>query len=88
MPDWRQLLSALPAESIKVVHFHPKDETELAEFMAYKNNELTEMLEALAVMVSKDCPVIIETRPVMFRRRKSLIKKLRRIRDILFDYMG
>ncbi|KKS44182.1 MAG: hypothetical protein UV08_C0025G0008 [Parcubacteria group bacterium GW2011_GWA2_42_18] len=88
MPDWRQLLSSLPAESIKLIHFHPKDKKELAEFIAGKENELTEMLGALVDKALKDCPIIIETRPMIFRSRKSLIGRLRVIRDILFNYIG
>ena len=88
MPDWRNLLSTLPTESIKLIHFHPKDENELAEFVAGNKNELSEMLEFLAVKVSKDCPIIIETCPMIFRSRKSLIKKGCLVRDVLFDYMG
>lgn len=90
MPDWRDLLSALPPESIKLIHFHPKDEGELAEFMSGKANELDDMLQALRLKVSPDCPLILETRPRIgsFVSRKSMMKKLRLIRDTVFDILG
>jgi len=46
------------------------------------------MLGALVDKALKDCPIIIETRPMIFRSRKSLIGRLRVIRDILFNYIG
>lgn len=89
MPDWKELLSALSSESIKLIHFHPKDEGELAQLIGGWGNELADMLDALRLKVSPDCPVILETRPkIGFVSRKSMIKRLSLIRDTVCDILG
>lgn len=93
MPDWRKLLSELPSESIKMIHFQPKDEIELTKFMNGEKNELSIMLKALADKVFKDCPVILEIKPRIravlgMESMKSLMNRIKPIRDAVFDILG
>lgn len=93
MPDWRDLLSALSTENIKMIHLHPKDEDELTKLIKGEENELTEMLHALRLKVSADCPVVLETRPkISFfdskKSKNSMIKELCMVRDVVFDILG
>lgn len=90
MPDWINLLSALSPESIKMIHFHPKDERELNQLIKGEGNELADMLHALRLKVSPDCPVVLETRPKIrhFVSKKSMLERLRQIRDTVYDILG
>lgn len=89
MPDWKSLLSELSPESIKMIHFQPKNEKELVEFMNYKENELMKMLQGLALKVSRDCPMILEIKPTI-RSMMSfdfLMKRLSFIKGIVSDIL-